>query len=732
MVEKRVYNTLPIHPPPNKLQSQTSYLENLVITNKLIEGIYIQQLAFPYYNKRYFATTPDFPLNDNSHLVQACGCTSDQLDAMTYKHIASKFSRGSNIKSISMFLADAMSNYARQCVKCVQERGFRTLVDRFALLEFCSIHGEKLLDMCPSCGQKISCFAPRPLMLSCPHCNFDFTLVTFPKGSIDDLAKAKRTQDDLAFFCTPHDSEKYAGIILKSMGVELAFERRKSNQEMRSIAKELGVSQTCLSGIENGESLRGSVTFQRYWNYADYFNLSLRYLYEQAYHEVKNDSPRVNWSLAQRYEDFLLSRVKDAVSVLSQSPELISRTRIIQYLKLTPAMNFYKRIRKFLDEEIPRIQEQQLHRRDMLMLCDLKQAVMELNTSNQVITRNLLRSVTGISSGMMDRRLLLSEYLDEVTISKNDARASYIQKLEQQVVNAIRELEAQELHISSEAIARKVNKPLDKIMFYDSTRNLIIEASGEKEHLISEQQTLSEVELAYTYLTQTLEIVYGSDIADHMHISITNLRKFPFIRQYLDYIDTIARERYEQSLFAMCHQAMDQLENEGRLITQKDVAQIVGINKGTLRFYPLISGLFQQIRQMQLEDANQYVNGLYKQTVDAVSMLRRSGKDVNTEAIARIVDISSSTLCNHTRIHAYLKSVAEREAHKKAKYVDQLTRSMIDAIEKLRAAGTLTQKQVADELHVSLGHLRKYEQTRQLLCEIAPESRTRNYSRRQL
>ena len=194
----KYFETLPLHPRPQPLESLTSYMIRLLEANGL------QSLASSYFLFQTLQVTRGAVSKDHAPssfgiLPMLSQCSEVALRQMTFVHLERKL--GHQGKPIS--LARSLAMDLRYCPICLAERAYRLLPWRFHALQGCSIHNCRLLDRCGHCGKTIPLFASPFEIATCPHCHYDLQMAPTEPLSQNEQVRAQKITRDLEFLLLP-------------------------------------------------------------------------------------------------------------------------------------------------------------------------------------------------------------------------------------------------------------------------------------------------------------------------------------------------------------------------------------------------------------------------------------------------------------------------------------------------------------------------------------------------
>ncbi len=284
------FEVLPLHPPPERLESLTSYLMRLAELNGISSMDGLSAICFPRQDRRITREIVDYPPLSLDELTRVTTCPQAILQATTFFHVAAKFGRSTHPQPLSRFLSGDISDFLRYCPVCLaeQQTPHYLLSWRFLMQSCCVKHGCRLLDKCGHCNESIPLFISPFKIGYCPLCGWDMK-----KGYVDLISKEELTAalvrvQDIEFLLNSQPWEINGSNTIQLIGQRLAYERRKRRLTAVKIARRTGITLTVVEGIERGNPMRKGATFQGYSKYADYLRLSLRDVFNKALQEQGN------------------------------------------------------------------------------------------------------------------------------------------------------------------------------------------------------------------------------------------------------------------------------------------------------------------------------------------------------------------------------------------------------------------------------------------------------------
>lgn len=279
------FEVLPLHPPPENLESLTSYLMRLAEHNGVSSIDGISALCFPHQDRRITRDIADYPPVSFGDLGIAATYTEEPLRPTTFFHLAAKFGRSTLPQPVSRFVSGCVGQYLRYCPVCFAEQQVRhnLLPWRFLMVTCCRKHRCRLLETCGHCGELIPLFTFPYTVGSCPRCRQNLKLcAAAPVSDEGELEGASHAHDDIVFLLTPQPWEADSGSVIKQVGRRLSHLRRVKRLTAVEVASQIGVTLTVVEGIERGDFQGRGATLQCDFKYAHYLCLDLKEIFSDA------------------------------------------------------------------------------------------------------------------------------------------------------------------------------------------------------------------------------------------------------------------------------------------------------------------------------------------------------------------------------------------------------------------------------------------------------------------
>jgi transcriptional regulator with XRE-family HTH domain len=360
------FETLPVHPHPERLESFTSYLTRLAEANGLRS---LEALASTCFFDQYVRTMrwqKDNPPVSFGQLPIAANCLPSELLATTFFHLGKKFERPGLPQSLSHFLSGAIARFLRYCPQCIAETPYYRLTWRFLLLSGCVRHNNMLLNACGHCDHSIPIFTSPFKIGICPNCRGDLKLCRAACLTTGEHNTAVTYAQELEFLLSPQPWEAYTHT--KRMGAYFADLRQKKHLTVAEVAGLIGTTRHGVEAVEYGNIGASSSPFERYIRYAQFLGVSMQEVFEATM--LRNNrlkGPRVrNLPLS---EEEMVERLEQAIQRLNDRGVLVTQRALSKESGI--ARNrfvSYPRVKILLKETLSNVREHQEKLRTLLRI----------------------------------------------------------------------------------------------------------------------------------------------------------------------------------------------------------------------------------------------------------------------------------------------------------------------------------------------------------------------------
>lgn len=342
------------------------------------------------------------------------------------------------------------------------------------------------------------------------------------------------------------------------------------------------------------------------------------------------------------------------------------------------------------------------------------------------------------------------------------------QALVEQVRAAMSALEAAEKPVSQEAIAQYLGKNQAGLRRYPQVKAILEDVVANRtlvhqQHLHQQEQALlTPVQNTLDHLKAEGILPTQAGVCGLAGVPRSILPKYPRITAliatatiefYLERQRQLQqrqaslpqqnlRDPDENALVASVQAAIKQLKAEGKEVTQKAIAQLVGIHHDRLKRYPQIRLIFDQLLiERHLERQRQVLHRLSQpqspalcldrqreaKLVEAVqraiARLEAEGKSLIRQNIAQAAGVTPSTLRRYAQVKEILAKVSQKRAQLKQQQKQQREQQLVARVQativQVEALNMpLTQDNVAQRVGMPTHTLRYYPQVKLLLRQV--------------
>lgn len=279
-----IWNLLPLHPPPEALESFTSYMIRLAQDNGHQSLNELTTLAGITRGRQSgFRTSPDYPAPPYVGLAQLTGCPEERLLSTTFFHLAQRFGCSPHPNFLCGFLAGSVATHLRYCPMCLAEHtpAYYRLFWRFLVLPGCSEHGISLLELCGHCGSPLPLWTRLPHLTTCSVCQGDLTTCRSPRLSQEVLQQTHERTADLTMLLTPAHNPLLEGQQAKLIGKRFMELRQRRDLLVPEVAHLLVRETAVVLDIDQVSRFR-QATLDDYLRYAALLGYSLCEIFDET------------------------------------------------------------------------------------------------------------------------------------------------------------------------------------------------------------------------------------------------------------------------------------------------------------------------------------------------------------------------------------------------------------------------------------------------------------------
>jgi ribosome-binding protein aMBF1 (putative translation factor) len=503
-------DVLPLHPPPKRFESITSYLARIANEN----GIQFLADLSKLFDVNVSTDRPDLPPISMGKIAMRTGCLDSQILGATFFFLGRKFGRSLRPRALTDFLHGSVGKCLRYCPACIARDPYYSLVWRFHAIPGCSIHCCQFLDRCGSCGSTIPLFVLLSEVGRCPSCRADLGSFEMKSLSEQDMQVAVLRTADIEYLLSPFQSEEQ-DIIARQVGFQFAILRREKGLSTQQVADQLALPLHDIYSIEQGGAYQRTY-FVEYLKYVEYLGGSLRDMFKQCLvvgASSLEDKPaeRLLKELpkdpaSQLYEDILFEHVQESIQILTALEEPITPTAIGRFMRVSSKRLKQSSVFSAHWEQRLSHSHNETARRRLLrgseLVEDVQRAADILRTFGLSPTRELIGLMIGVSSTTLlyyeqvriwfeqhpsyeprnKRRGILRqrEHLIEQLLIHEQKDRKDENLIVEQVAKAIATLRQLNQYPSDYTISQHIGLPIYQLKSYPQVRSILDKLSREE------------------------------------------------------------------------------------------------------------------------------------------------------------------------------------------------------------------------------------------------------------
>jgi len=294
---------LPVHPRRKPLESLTGYFTRLGEANGITTVTAFASLVLPLNQRQVVYAMADLLPTSLDDFSTATTCSTPELVAATFYHVARKFGRTTSPTWLGRFLSGLLAPTLRYCPDCLAEGGYRSLVWRFATVRGCARHGRYLLDRCGYCDAAIPFLASPLRVARCPLCGEDLRRCVAPRMALDEVTCNLVRVKDATTLLLPHPCEQIERPAT-AIGAALAATRQERGLARAEVAKRLNIPEFAVHALEAPYTDKGAPSIgevpvriyrgtplRRYMAYLDVLKVTMSDILVSASSLVVSPSP---------------------------------------------------------------------------------------------------------------------------------------------------------------------------------------------------------------------------------------------------------------------------------------------------------------------------------------------------------------------------------------------------------------------------------------------------------
>ncbi|HEY6540902.1 MAG TPA: TniQ family protein [Ktedonobacteraceae bacterium] len=694
MDEKRItrlsyLDALPLHPPPERLESLSSYVMRQAEANGIVEIRALHKLMGVVLNKT--EKLGDYPHRFFGAVSLRTACSELHLQATTLYHAGKKFGRSTKANALSRFFHGSLGEQLRYCPSCLSSSAYYPLTWRFIALAGCDAHHCRLLDRCGHCGEHIPLFAIPARLGMCPKCEnalFDCQAEMLSQQEREDVHK--RTVD-LEYLLSPQDWEEREEIA-RAIGWRLKQFREAKRYTVEHIADVLTESVRTLRELERGTKEKRA-PFQLYLRYIDYLDLTLQELCAQDFdlptkrgQETKPKQERfvprdsVQAKRQQRERD-LLTLAQKTVQDFRGRGVSFTVGSLCRELHMAPQnLRNYPSIKSLFEELAKEQREEQARQRQHLedeLIGQVKQAALDLGRGGQAISEKILAAYLQRPISQLRRlprvNLLLKQLLGKAKSPSGEFDESLIVD---RMNNAIADMRAGGQIATLKGISKSVGLSVHRLEQLPRLKEMLRQAAEDgrlrqrNQSQLRCQEIVERIQKVKEELRVSGQIVSLKEFAQLVGLSPVILSRFEPVRQLLSSVVEEYRrdgpqraQQRERELLEQVRQAIAHLQESGQRVTQRAIGRLIGLSDASLIYYHGFKVLYRQVieerRLVMEQQARQREEILLERTHEAIQQLHKQGERLTPQSIARMIGLSRNSLRKYPRIDALFQELGE-------------------------------------------------------------------------
>ena len=692
MVVSSYFDNLPLHPLPRRLESLSSYVLRLAEAN-MIQSVHVLAalLGIP---AATIIRLSNYPLLSYGTISTRTNVVQQDLLATTFYHFGKKFGRSTRPSALARFLRGSLGSHLRYCPSCLSEAGYYSLTWCFLALHGCTAHRCRLFERCGHCDASIPLFG-LPLQVDvCPTCRKDLRGCSADQLSEQELRETSLRSLDLEYLLTPHPCE-HENAIAKTVGRRLATLRRAKQLFVQQVATHLGAPENQIRGIERGGIEQGA-PFHIYVQYADFLGVSLRDVFNDSYaspaEQEESLPPNTFTTLTSQPPDVahrqregeLIERLQEAILQLEALGKPITTRTISQFVGLTRhGLQQYPTLKALWEQttrELHTAREKCKQQREDELIGRVQEAIAMLIDSGRYPSQDAIGQLVHMSPGGLRYyprvRALMKESMGQMYYSRALRNQLPEAEVVERVHAAVLCLQLSKQAITLKQISDMVGLTLYKLRLYPVVGVIldrIVEEGRQQrkmEALLHEQSIAEQVRKAIQQLHDQEQPVSRQAIGELIGHTPRALAKYPLVRSLLSQIAEEYRKdrpqrtkQRESELLTQVRQVIRQLQEQGLRITQKAVAQQLGLTAPALMHYPRFRKVYHKVveenRRAQRRQAQQREAALVERLQGAILQLSKEGMPLTLQNIKRQVGMSVAGLKRYPRIKVLLQQIAE-------------------------------------------------------------------------
>jgi len=594
---------LTIRPPPEHLESFGSYLLRTAQCN----GV---DRLFRWKNSLRLTSQAlrDLPPSNFGEMARLLNVTTDQLLTTTFYYVREKFLCDG--KQLISLLRGVLGKGLRYCPVCLAETGYYRLPWRLLTIPGCEQHHCRLRETCPHCGQALPLIPIHLKLGVCEYCGSDLADAPVVGLTDEEWVTTHVRTVDMTYLLQPQPVIYHLPVAEK-----LARLRQLFGISLDDLARCLRLEKAELWHFEHHPSRS---ILERYLNYADYLELSLREVL--AYREHAIDMPQEEIGMiravgqarrqvliaqANTYESELLQRVVAAVTQLRADGQSDRQIAISQRIRVDPArMILYPRVKQYLEQVERERAETNLQTR----LREIQTAMAQLSAQDEPPLAERISQLVGYNV----QKLRYYPEIDELIASAIALAKQYMLVWDDdhhrpgyqhrtRVITRIQDLLAEAEQAGSYMLKTEVARRIGArygTLRDDPEIGSLLKAHEEKRIQQWYAQTLQAIETAYQQLCTQHQRVSINAIGRLIGLRRSELVRYAALWERVTALVATYEQVHETELLTCVQEVVRRLRIEGHRVTLAAIGQRVGMAPMNLKRYPTILDYFNSLPEL--------------------------------------------------------------------------------------------------------------------------------------
>jgi len=660
-VRRYHFDTLPVHPQPETLESLTSYAIRLAEANGIQTRNHLQHLFFPSCSEGAIRKMADLPPADYDTLSAVAVCSETALRATTFHYLVSRFNRPTSTSMAGNFLVGCLARQLRYCPLCLQDDlPYYPLTWRFLSLPGCPRHGCRFLDRCLPCGREIP-FLPTPLKLGlCPWCGAALSASQAAPLEPHQHHIAQVHHRDLVFLLSPPPEETEP----VALGPRLAQWRQVRQLTVEEVALQMGKTPHWVARTLERHGLGCEAKFRYYLDYIACLDLT----FEELFHTVLNPEmqrPIRFWSpeMRQQRDDELVRRIQLAVETLKAQGRPLVQQAVCESVGLSrTTFSDYPRAKEALKWASREHILQRKQRREQELILRVEQAVDSLQAEGKRVSQWAIAKRVGMSAAGLSAYPRVEALLARAVQEQRERR---VQEWTDQIQQAMAQLQAQDRPVSKQGVARLLGCSTCIFDHYPQLKALFTQDGKGVPQPSQPPETVSieKVQEAISHLQAQERPVTPAAICRLAGLQRGALKLYPQLAWAVQVCHQDKQKRDQQRKQAVEEQvlqAIEHLKSKGDPVSQKDICSLTGLSRNVFHYYPdLRAPVALERRRYQQKQQEQRQRALLEKVEQAIEDLRSRDIPLTQPAVCQQVGYSLNGLLAYPQVHDRLKQVVE-------------------------------------------------------------------------